>query len=688
MNLNRAVRDASFAMPRMPGSGVPGAPGLPGATTEQVGTPAADVIVPLEVVPQNHVFVAPQKRIANDEGMRMWLKSTALARFVTFIKTINTVYTDKPLSTNCTVSHSVQALLQSLETMNSWVDMFPPMVDPQRFGNRAFKSWVDKLEECANDMLTPLIPTHFQGPDGALLELNPYLISSFGHKTRLDYGSGHELSFIAFLCCLQLVGAVTPDDHPALAFKVIPAYFELVRRLQRVYTLEPAGSHGVWGLDDHQFLCYYWGAAQLVGHKRIKPKSVLQREVVDFFAAEFMYLRAIQFIYETKSGPFHEHSPLLYDISGVPNWAKVNAGMFKMYMAEVVKKLPVVQHIPFGTLLPFEEIAAYQWEIPGTWLNLLVLCLFIPAYVVGSMLSASIAYSMVVERVLGSRLERIVLGMLWIYAYWGVSELVIFALDLSSPSNLLRSLHAANIQVCMGLTGLFNLFLAMERFFLIRRIADRVSTKYYVLFLAIFFIAIVPSVWAVFTSPLHLNIIATGAVQARVQSLSVLLLVVDIIGVIVFYTSTYILSLKLIREITSNLSPEKERARIMAERRVLFSCIVMSGSFIAFSIPVVINVAFPSDAAWAISGTIVLDNVIAPALILYFMPMIREAWMNRVVRALVMGACWWGRRKQQADEDKDDEYEGRYTAGSEDSTSVELVAPQVPFTVIRVTQGG
>ncbi|KAJ3399280.1 Serine/threonine-protein phosphatase 2A activator 1 [Chytridiales sp. JEL 0842] len=68
-----------------------------------------------------------------------------------------------------------------------------------------------------------------------------------------------------------------------------------------------------------------------------------------------MYLRAIQFIGELKIGPFHEHSPVLYDVSGVPLWSKVNSGMLKMYIAEVIKKYPVVQHIPFGTLLPFEE---------------------------------------------------------------------------------------------------------------------------------------------------------------------------------------------------------------------------------------------------------------------------------------------------------------------------------------------
>ena len=40
-------------------------------------------------------------------------------------------------------------------------------------------------------------------------------------------------------------------------------------------------------------------------------------------------------IFQVKTGPFHEHSNQLWNISAVPNWQKVNEGMFKMYQAEV-----------------------------------------------------------------------------------------------------------------------------------------------------------------------------------------------------------------------------------------------------------------------------------------------------------------------------------------------------------------
>ena len=79
----------------------------------------------------------------------------------------------------------------------------------------------------------------------AIVELSPYLENSFGDGTRIDYGSGHELAFIAFLSCLDLIGFIQPTDYQAIVTRVFTKYLEMVRKLQTVYNLEPAGSHGM-----------------------------------------------------------------------------------------------------------------------------------------------------------------------------------------------------------------------------------------------------------------------------------------------------------------------------------------------------------------------------------------------------------------------------------------------------------
>ena len=95
----------------------------------------------------------------------------------------------------------------------------------------------------------------------------------------------------------------------------------------------------MWGLDDHSFIPYIFGSAQLSPAIRTladvrpegsllnapDPSSVADANAVARERKRNMYFSAIGFIYDVKKGPFWEHSPILFDVSGVKaGWAKIN----------------------------------------------------------------------------------------------------------------------------------------------------------------------------------------------------------------------------------------------------------------------------------------------------------------------------------------------------------------------------
>lgn len=92
----------------------------------------------------------------------------------------------------------------------------------------------------------------------------------------MDYGTGHEASFALFLLSLTLVRFIQPTEveERELVLIVFVRYMKLCWKLQDTYRLEPAGSHGVWGLDDSSFLGYIFGSGQLRGLVLPLPRGV------------------------------------------------------------------------------------------------------------------------------------------------------------------------------------------------------------------------------------------------------------------------------------------------------------------------------------------------------------------------------------------------------------------------------
>ena len=327
-------------------------------------------------VSQGHTFALPIKKINEGSDLSFFLTSSAYTDVTAFLAQLNhamfpMLQTEggsnelrlEKLDSQVGFSHPIIQLQSLLQHLGDMVNDVPPDSGPRRFGNVSFRRWYETLEERSSSLLTQYLPrsvNEYVRPDEVSLydELRAYFLGSFGSAQRLDYGTGHELSFLAFIGGLWkldgfqecreaekeiVLGVVEPYD---LAFAIVCSmligssrYLELVRKLIKTYTLEPAGSHGVWGLDDHSFLPYIFGSAQfgpaigpndptpLEGSLKgaPKPSTVTDPSVVEDLRAKNMYYSAIGFIYDVKKGPFWEHSPYLYDISGIEaGWGKIN----------------------------------------------------------------------------------------------------------------------------------------------------------------------------------------------------------------------------------------------------------------------------------------------------------------------------------------------------------------------------
>ncbi|CAK7270264.1 Serine/threonine-protein phosphatase 2A activator 1 [Sporothrix epigloea] len=305
---------------------------------------------------------------------------------------------------------SVQRLQALLTRITALIEEAPPDPGPRRFGNVSFRVWHRLLaERVENGLLEEYITmeghkfsgreafagdddqkkNESEGPVSAMDEVKAYFLGSFGSAQRLDYGTGHELSFLAFLGCLWKlrvfadgdVGADGEAIERSLVFGALEPYLVVVRKLILTYTLEPAGSHGVWGLDDHSFLPYIFGSALLTrpidalateavpqegsAPGAPKPADIVKPDTVEVQRQLNLYFSAIGFINDVKTGPFWEHSPILFDVSGIKDgWGKINKGMIKMFNAEVLSKFPVVQHFVFGSLFSWDRDPAATVSAP------------------------------------------------------------------------------------------------------------------------------------------------------------------------------------------------------------------------------------------------------------------------------------------------------------------------------------
>ncbi|KAJ9665336.1 Serine/threonine-protein phosphatase 2A activator 2 [Coniosporium apollinis] len=361
---NRLPRLVSRSKPRTP----PASSNPPPETPPLPPPPSLD----------NWRFLTPSRRILSKHDHELFLASPTFTLITSFIFTLSDSVRDTPVSAvnTANLSPTTAAVLSILDEAEQILGQCPAEdTGGSRFGNAAFRTFLDATERAQEGWHQKL---GLSDP-AAIEEVSTYLQHSFGNRARIDYGSGHELNFFMWLLCLYQLGRFSPPTPsspstgsatPALTtifqqivLVLFPRYLRLLRSLQTTYYLEPAGSHGVWGLDDYQFLPFLFGASQLLHHPYIRPKSIHNPLVLEEGAKDYLYLDQVAFVNSVKNVEgLRWHSPMLDDISAARNWGKVEGGMRKMFVAEVLGKLPVMQHFLFGSLIPAMEEMSREEE--------------------------------------------------------------------------------------------------------------------------------------------------------------------------------------------------------------------------------------------------------------------------------------------------------------------------------------
>ena len=185
-------------------------------------------------VGQQRTFLTPVKQINEGHDVPRFLVSKGYRDILTFLTQLNRsmfpssatdaessqtiVQTFELESPHVVFSPTVIALRELLKTVSEMVDEVALDTGPRRFGNVSFRKWYELLENRAGSLLTKWLPSSvssFKHADSvdAITELRAYLLGSFGSSQRLDYGTGHELSFLAFLGGIWKLGGFRSQDR-------------------------------------------------------------------------------------------------------------------------------------------------------------------------------------------------------------------------------------------------------------------------------------------------------------------------------------------------------------------------------------------------------------------------------------------------------------------------------------------
>ena len=288
-----------------------------------------------------------RKKINSSEELKIFSKCSSFTQLLHFIKRLAASIENTSNSEVHVTSKFVSIFSSFLKSSEVELEM-KNYTNSSRYGNPLFRDWLISMQS-----MSFAIINEFLDYESDSAEVNEYFISSLGDTSRLDYGTCNELHFICFLFCLFKKNLVIESDFTSLVLILYIDYWNFVKTIQKKFLLEPAGSLGVWGLDDYNFLPFLFGSSQLSAHNYLKPCSVRNFDILKEFSGKYLYFDAILNV--SQAGiPLADRSPILNDITASKSWSKVYKGLLKTYELNVLGKIQIMQHFLFGKIIDFD----------------------------------------------------------------------------------------------------------------------------------------------------------------------------------------------------------------------------------------------------------------------------------------------------------------------------------------------
>ncbi|XP_017037504.1 serine/threonine-protein phosphatase 2A activator [Drosophila kikkawai] len=300
-------------------------------------------------------------RIQSTLDIDVWRSSEAFYNLISYLNDVSTEVQGVLSSASFPVSENIRRLTTIFDKLDEIVTSSPPafqVVDTMAsasldLGNKGYRRFSRIMLRDIYQILEEALPVN---KCSYVNELGQYLSGAFGSSTKIEYGTGHELSFLFFMCGLFEAKILRREqDLAASALILFDRYLKFVRRMQVLYSVVSANCQGAYGLDKFQFVPYIWGAAQLCHGAPFSPQKMLDENIVEEYKTEYMLIDCVRHVYDTAGGSFARHSSQLWSLAALSSWMKIHRGLMFMYMEDILLDFDSLSALRFGELMPFEK---------------------------------------------------------------------------------------------------------------------------------------------------------------------------------------------------------------------------------------------------------------------------------------------------------------------------------------------